>query len=85
MNDDSVIETVDFTEFEALFQVKRFKKKEKSANKDDETGTYTCYNDFSYLDFYHNNYYHLYHLDQAKPAERLCLIEDRRGRNLGKF
>lgn len=34
LNDEAIIETVDFSEFEALFQVKRFKKKDKSSKGD---------------------------------------------------
>ena len=29
MNDEEIVESVDFSEFEALFQVKRFKKQRK--------------------------------------------------------
>ena len=32
MNDEEIVETVDFSEFEALFQVKRFKKQKKKRN-----------------------------------------------------
>ena len=35
MDDDAVIETVDFSEFEALFQVKRFKKTEKASKREE--------------------------------------------------
>lgn len=35
IDDESVIETVDFTEFETMFQVKRLKKNEKQAKRDE--------------------------------------------------
>lgn len=35
LDDESVLETVDFSEFEALFQVKRFKKNAKFAKRED--------------------------------------------------
>ena len=35
MDDDSVIETVDFSEFESLFQVRRFKKTEKTKKREE--------------------------------------------------
>lgn len=35
LDDESVLETVDFSEFESLFQVKRFKKNAKLAKRED--------------------------------------------------
>jgi hypothetical protein len=35
LDDESVLETVDFSEFESLFQVKRFKKNPKLAKRED--------------------------------------------------
>ena len=35
LDDDSVIETVDFSEFESLFQLKRLKKNEKSMKREE--------------------------------------------------
>lgn len=32
MNDEEIVDSVDFSEFEALFQVKRFKKQRKKRN-----------------------------------------------------
>ena len=41
MDDEGVIETVDFSEFEALFQVKRFKKTEKATKREESKTPYT--------------------------------------------
>lgn len=35
LDDETVLETVDFSEFETLFQVKRFKKTEKLAKREE--------------------------------------------------
>ena len=41
LNDEAIIESVDFSEFEALFQVKRFKKNDKSSKRDKSKYTLT--------------------------------------------
>ncbi len=33
LNDEAIIESVDFSEFETLFQVKRFKKNDEKSSK----------------------------------------------------
>lgn len=51
LDDESVIETVDFSEFETLFQVRRFKKSEKMMKREESestvAGTIALYRDLN--------------------------------------
>lgn len=49
LNDEAVLETVDFSEFEAMFQVKRFEKKQTKREESKYPHIHTQTNDFSYF------------------------------------
>lgn len=42
MNDESIVEAVDFSEFEALFQTKRFVQKQSRMHLDGEQAHTSC-------------------------------------------
>lgn len=41
LNDEAVLETVDFSEFEAMFQVKRFEKGKKQMKREESENSHT--------------------------------------------
>lgn len=75
LDDESVLETVDFSEFEALFQVNRYKKNPKLTQREES--------EFLVANKSVSNTF--YCADLKKASEQLCLIESRRARNLGWY
>lgn len=78
LNDEAVLETVDFSEFEAMFQVKRFEKKQTKREESKHPHIHTQTNEF------HTTYLPS-HAALQKLSEELHLIENRRARNLGEI
>ena len=74
LDDESVLETVDFSEFETLFQVNRYKKNPKLVKQAESE--FLSHKIKKLI----TNYIHA---DLRKASEQLCLIESRRARNLG--
>ena len=75
LDDESVLETVDFSEFEALFQLNRSKNTMKLAKREESQ-----FKPFKPL----TNYSLSFQTEGLRKAsEQLCLIESRRARNLG--